>query len=100
MLPEKRACAGRVERGSHANAAWLTALGHRPMQQDVALMSAPLYGIFDGHGPDGLLTAQRAAELLRQHFARPASDSAPPPECIEAAFEATQAALLSVRVAF
>lgn len=60
-------------------------------------MSSPLYGIFDGHGPDGLLTAQRAAELLRQHFARLASDSAPP-QRITAAFEATQAALLSVRV--
>lgn len=95
---EKRPSAARVDRGAAGGAAWLTALGNRPQQQDVALMAAPLFGIFDGHGPDGLLTAQRAADLLQQHFLAASADaSLSSTQRIERAFELTQSALLQVR---
>lgn len=97
-MQEKRACAGRVERGTLGAAAWLTAFGHRPQQQDVALAQPNLYGIFDGHGPDGLLTAQRAAQLLSEALA--AHPTLASHERVNRAFQVTQTRLIEVRGGF
>lgn len=89
--------ASRVERGGDASAAWLTSFGHRPQQQDVALVSPPVYGIFDGHGPDGLLTAQRAARLLTEYFAADQNPALSSEERVRRVFARTQTTLLEVR---
>ena len=97
-----------MERAELGPSAWLTCLGDRAEQQDVVLVDRPahglpagapsIYGVFDGHGPDGRGTAEQAALALQARFRAGGAPAGrlPPLARILDAFRSTQAALIEV----